>query len=63
MVGYIQSGLRALTKTFYKVEALIDDDGNVLIDQHGDPEVKVPSPRVKLPIPNWWHGILCIAHL
>ena len=43
--GCIQSGLRALTKIFYKVEALVDDEGNVLI---GDPEVKMPNLRVKL---------------
>jgi len=48
MVGCIQSRLRALTKIFCKVEALVDDDGNVLIDQHGDLEVKVPNPRVEL---------------
>jgi len=48
MEGCIQSGLRALTKTFCKVEALVDDDANVLIDQHGDPKVKVTNPRVKL---------------
>jgi len=49
IVGCIQSWLQALTKTFCKVEALIDDEGNVLIDQNGDPEVKVHNPRVKLP--------------
>jgi len=49
MVRCIQSGLWVLTKTFCKVEALIDDEGNVFIDQNGDPEVKVPNPRVELP--------------
>ena len=49
MVGCIQSGLHALTKTFYKVKTLANDDGNVFIDQHGDPEVKVSNPRVELP--------------
>jgi len=48
MVGCIQSGLQALIKTFYKVEALLDDNDNGLIDQH-DLEVKVPNPRVELP--------------
>ena len=48
MVGCIQSGLRALTKIFCKVEALVDDEGNVLIDQNGDPEAKMPNLRVKL---------------
>jgi len=28
MVGCIQSGLRVLTKTFCKIEALVDYDGN-----------------------------------
>ena len=32
MVGCIQSELRVLTKTFYKVKALVDDDDNMLID-------------------------------
>ena len=33
---------------FCKVEALVDDEGNVLIDQNGDTEIKVPNPRVEL---------------
>ena len=37
-----------LTKTFCKVEALVNDEGNVLIDQNGDPEQKVPNLRVEL---------------
>jgi len=49
MVGCILSGLRVLTKTFCKVEALADDEGNVLINQNGDPKLKVPNPRVELP--------------
>jgi len=32
----------------YKVKALVDDEGNVFIDQNGDPELKVLNPRVKL---------------
>ena len=48
MVRCIQSGLRALIKTFWKV-VLVDDVGYMLIDQHGDPEVKVTNPRVELP--------------
>jgi len=32
MMGCIQSRLRSLTKTFCKVEALVDNDGNVFID-------------------------------
>jgi len=38
-----------LTKTFCKVEDLINDEGNVLTDQNGDPKVKVSNPRVELP--------------
>ena len=49
MVGCIQSEFRALTKTFCKVKFLVDNNGNVLIGQRGDSEVKVPNPRVKLP--------------
>ena len=37
-----------MTKTFYKVEAPVDDEGNVLIDQNDDPKLKVPNPRVEL---------------
>jgi len=49
MVWCIQSELRALTKTFYKVEALVDANSNVLNDQHGKPKVKVPNPIIELP--------------
>jgi len=49
MVGCIQSRLHVLTKTFCKVEALMDNEGNVLTDQNDNPELKVPNPRVKLP--------------
>jgi len=48
-VGCIQSELRVLTKTFCKVEALVDDKGNMLIVRNDDPEVKVHNPRVELP--------------
>ena len=56
MMGCIQSRLWVLTKTFCKVEALVDDDGNVLIDQNSDPELKVPNPRVELP---YTHLVAC----
>ena len=49
MVGCIQRGLRALTKKLCKVEALVGDEGNMLIDQNDDPKVKMLNPRVKLP--------------
>ena len=48
IVGCIQSRLRVLSKMFCKVKALVDDKGNVLIDQNGDAELKVPNPRVEL---------------
>ena len=48
IVGCIQSRFRALTKTFCKVEALVDANGNALTDQHGNPEVKVLDPRIEL---------------
>ena len=49
MVGCIQSGLQELTKTFCKVKVMVDADGNALTDEHGNPEVKVPNPRIELP--------------
>jgi len=49
IVGCTQSGLRVLTKMFCKIEALVGNEGNVLIDQNSAPEVKVPNLRVKLP--------------
>ena len=48
MVRCIQSELQALTKTFCKVEALVDANGNALTDQHGNPEVKMPNPKIEL---------------
>jgi len=39
----------SINQDIFKVKVLVDDDGNVLIDQYGDPEVKVPNPRVELP--------------
>jgi len=47
--GCIQSRLRAFTKTFCKVEVMVDADGNALADQHGNPKIKVPNPRIELP--------------
>ena len=48
-MGCIQSGLPVLTKTVCKVEALVDEEGNMLVDWNGNPELKVPDPIVKLP--------------
>ena len=63
MVGCIQSGLWALAKIFCRVEALMDAKGNALIDQHGNPEVKVPNIESNSHTPICWHGMSCIAHL
>jgi len=32
MVGCIQSGFQVLTKSFCRVETLVDEEGNVLVD-------------------------------
>jgi len=48
MVAGIQSGLRALTKSFCQVEAIMNVEGNPITDSNGHPLVKTPSPRVKL---------------
>ena len=57
IVGCIQSGLWALTKTFCKVEALVNANGNALTDQHGDREVKCPIVELNFRIPIWWRGM------
>ena len=49
MVAAIQSGLRALTKNFCQVEAIVDVKGNPVKDSNGHPLVKTPSLRVELP--------------
>ena len=63
MVGCIQSGLWALTKTFCKKEALVDTNGNALTDQHGNPQFKVPNPRIKLAYTYLvaWYIIHCLS--
>ena len=53
MVGCIQSGLWILTNSFCEIEALEDEEGNMLVDQNGDPKLKVPNPRVELPYTTW----------
>jgi len=47
MVAGIQSGLRALTKSFYQVEAIVDAKGNPVKDSNGHPWFRLPcrSPR------------------
>ena len=49
MVVGIQSGLRALTKSFCQVEAIVDPKGNPVKDSNGHSLVKTLSPRVELP--------------
>ena len=34
---------------FCRVEALVDDEDNVFINQNDDFELKVPNPKVDLP--------------
>ena len=48
MVAGIQSGLRALAKSFYRVKAVVDAEGNPVTDSNGRPLVKTPNPRVEL---------------
>jgi len=47
MLAGIQSGLRALTKSFCQVEAIVDAKGNLVTDSNGHPLVKTLSPRVE----------------
>jgi len=49
MVAGIQSGLRALAKSFRRVEAVVDAEGNPVTDSNGRPLVKTPNSKVKLP--------------
>ena len=41
--------------------AIVGDEGNVLIDQNSDPELKVPNPRVELPYTHLvaWYVMHC----
>ena len=48
-VAGIQSGLRALMKSFCQVEAIVDVKGNPVKDSNSHPLVKTPRLRVKLP--------------
>ena len=49
MVARIQSGLRALTKSFYQMEAIMDAEGNPVKGSSGHPPGKTSNPRVELP--------------
>ena len=49
MVAKIQSRLHALAKSFFRVEAIMDAEGNPVTDSNCRPLVKTPNPRVELP--------------
>jgi len=49
MVAGIQSGLRALAKSFCQVEVIVDAEDHSVTDSNGRPLVKTPNPRVELP--------------
>ena len=61
IVGCVQSGLQVLTKSFCEVEAFEDEEGNMLVDQNGEPKMKVPNSRVELPYTYWtaWYVMHC----
>ena len=48
IVGCIQSGLRVLMRSFCQVEALVDKEGNPLMDQNDKLQFKIPNPGVDL---------------
>jgi len=62
-VGFLQSGLLMLTKSFCHVEAMKDDECHVIVDQNGAPRLKIPNLTLNYHTPTWWHGMLCIACL
>ena len=41
----------------------MDANGNVLIDQHGNPEVKVPNPKIELSYTYLVVWYVLIAHI
>ena len=49
MVAGIQSGLRALTKSFCHVKVIMDAEDNPVTDSNGHPLVKTFNPRIELP--------------
>ena len=61
MVAGIQSGLRALAKSFCQVEAIVDTEGHPVTDSNGRPLVNAPNPRVELPYTYLMAGTLCTA--
>ena len=46
LVTGIQSGLRALTKSFCQVEAIMDAKGNPVKDSNGYPWLRLSVPRL-----------------
>ena len=49
MVARIQSGLRALAKSFYRVDVVVDAEGNPVTYSNGRPLVKTSNPRIEIP--------------
>ena len=61
MIARIQSGLHALAKSFCRVKAVVDAEGNPVTDSNSRPLVKTPNPRVELPYMYLmaWYVMLC----
>ena len=60
MIVRCKSELQTLNKTFCKVKVLVDADNNVLTDQHDNPNIKVPNPRIEL-LYTYLGGMVCHA--
>ena len=50
VVAGIQSGLRALNKSFCEAPKTVDSHGKPYVDSEGNPTVKRPNPRIELPL-------------
>ena len=49
MVGFLQSGLRVLYRSFCSVVPEEDREGNVVVGPDCDPRMKTPNPHIELP--------------